>query len=120
MKKIFSKLFIFGVAILMMTSCDDSYPVIYDESNIIVGLNTTVLTLNEDAEGEFTIYLGGVTGTEATDVTLQVSVDGIDNPAVEGTDFTLSTKNINLPVGTASVSVIPANDDKFTDRKSVV
>ena len=117
MKKIISNLFILAVAMFMMTSCDDQYPVMFDESNIIVGLNTAVLTLNEDAEGEFTIYLGGVTGTEATDVTLQVSVDGIDNPAVEGTDFTLSTKNINLPVGTASVSVIPANDDKFTGNK---
>ena len=117
MKKILSKLFIFGIAILLVTSCDDNYPVIYDDANIIIGLNTTVLTVNEDEEGEFTIYLGGISGTEATDVTLQVSVDGIDNPAVEGVDFTLSTKNINLSVGTSSVTVIPTNDEVFTGNR---
>jgi hypothetical protein len=118
MKKILSKLFVVGIAILLVTSCDDNYPVVYDESNIIIGLNTTVLTISEDEEGEFEIYLGGASGIEATNVTLQVSVDGIDNPAVEGVDFTLSTKNINLQVGTSTVTVIPINDEVFTgDRQ---
>lgn len=117
MKKILSNLFILAVAMFMVTSCDDNYPVMYDESNIIVGMSGTVLSVKEDATGSFSLYLGGVTGTESTDVTLQVSVDGISKPAIEGTDFTLSTKSVNLAVGTASVTVTPVNNDIFTGNK---
>ncbi len=117
MKKILSNLFIIAVTMFMVTSCDDNYPVMYDESNIIVGLSSTAFTVEENGTGTFTVYLGGVTGTEATDITLQVSVDGIDNPAIEGADFTLSTKNLNVAVGTAAITVNPVNNDIYGGNK---
>ncbi|MEZ4996085.1 MAG: hypothetical protein R2758_00930 [Bacteroidales bacterium] len=43
--------------------------------------------MKENATGSFTVYLGGVTGTEATDVTLQVSVDGT-SPAGQQKELT--------------------------------
>lgn len=117
MKKIISNLLILTVVMLMTTSCDDKYPLLYDDSNIIVGMNQLALAVKEDATGSFSIYLGAAQGTEATDVTLSVSVEGIDKPAVEGTDYTLSTKNLNVPVGLASVTVTPVNNDTFNGNK---
>lgn len=117
MKKIIANLLILTVAMFMVTSCDDNYPIIYDESNIIVGMSSSTLSVKEDATGSFKLYLGGATGTEATDVTLQISVDGIAKPAVEGTDFTLSSKNLNVPLGVASVTVTPINNTVFTGNK---
>ncbi len=117
MKKIISNLFILAVAMFMMTSCDDKYPIMFDDSTVIVGMSNTTLSVKENATGSFTVYLGGVTGTEATDVTLQVSVDGISQPAIEGTDFTLSSKNVNVAVGTASITVTPVDNDIYGGNK---
>ncbi len=117
MKKIISNLFILAVAMFMVTSCDENYPIMFDDSTVIVGMSSSVLSVKEDATGTFTVYLGGVTGTAATDVTLQVSVDGISKPATEGTDFTLSSKNLNVAVGVATVTVTPINNDIFTGNK---
>jgi hypothetical protein len=119
MKKIISNLFILAVAIFMMTSCDDKYPIMYDSSTVIVGMSKTTLSVRENATGSFTLYLGGITGTEATDVTLEVSVEGIAKPAIEGTDFTLSTKNLNVPVGVASVTFTPIDNDVYAGNKQV-
>ena len=48
-----------AVTLLMVTSCDDKYPIIYDESNIVVGLSATSLSVKENATGSFNVYLGG-------------------------------------------------------------
>ncbi|MGE5350311.1 MAG: Calx-beta domain-containing protein [Actinomycetota bacterium] len=117
MKKILSNLFILAVTIFMVTSCDENYPVMYDESNIIVGMSSSAVSVREDGDGAFTLYLGGVSGTASTDVALSVSVDGLANPAIEGTDFTLSTKSVSLPVGTAAVTVNPINNDIYQGNK---
>ena len=117
MKKIISNLLILAVAMLVVTSCDDKYPMIYDDANIIVGMSQTALSVKEDATGSFTVYLGGVSETQATDVTLTVSVADIASPAVEGQDYTLSTKNVNVPVGVTAVTVTPVDNDVYTGNK---
>lgn len=117
MKKIITNLLILAVALLLVTSCDDTYPIIFDDSVVVVGMSSATLSVSENASGSFNIYLGGVTGTEATDVTLTVSVDGISKPAVEGTDFTLSSKNVSVPVGVATVTVNPIDNSVFAGNK---
>lgn len=117
MKKIITNLLILAVALLLVTSCDDTYPIVFDDSVVVVGMSSATLSVSENASGSFNIYLGGVTGTEATDVTLTVSVDGISKPAVEGTDFTLSSKNVSVPVGVATVTVNPIDNSVFAGNK---
>ena len=109
-----------AVTLIMVTSCDDNYPIIYDDSNIVVGLSASSLSVKENATGSFNVYLGGVTGTEATDIVLEVSVEGIDKPAIEGTDFTLSSKNVNTPVGVKAVTVTPIDNSTFNGDKQFV
>jgi hypothetical protein len=117
MKKIIMNFCMLAVTLLLVTSCDDKYPIMWDESNIVVGLSATSLSVRENGTGSFNVYLGGVTGTEATTVTLEVSVVGIAKPAIEGTDFTLSSKSINTPVGVTAVTVSPINNSIFTGNK---
>ncbi len=117
MKQTISILIIAAVTLLVATSCEDKYPVMFDDSAVAVGVGTTTLTLLEDGTGSFDIYLAGVEGTAPTDVTLQISVEGIGNPAVEGTDFTLSSKTINVAVGTATVTVNAIDNDEYTGNK---
>lgn len=117
MKKIISNLLILAVAMFLVTSCDDNYPIMYDDENIIVGMNAPTLSVNEDGTGALTIYLGGVTGTAASDVTIAVSVDNIASPAIEGTDYNLSTKTVNVSVGLGTVTVTPVNNDIYTGNK---
>lgn len=117
MKKIISNLLILAVAMIMVTSCDDTYPIVLDDSTVVIGMSKSTLSVQENGTGSFTVYLGGVTGTDATDVTLAVSVEGVTSPATEGTDYTLSTKNVNVPVGVAAVTVTPVDNDVFTGNK---
>ena len=65
------------------------------------------------------IYLGAKAGTAATDVTLAVSVEGIANPAVEGTDFTISSKTVSVPVGETAVTFTPIDNNLFQGNKKV-
>ena len=109
-----------AVTLLMVTSCDDNYPIMYDEANIVVGISASSLSVKENATGSFNVYLGGVDGTEATDIVLEISVNGIASPAVEGTDFTLSSKNVNTPVGVKAVTVTPIDNSTFNGNKQFV
>jgi len=120
MKKIIMNFCMLAVTLLMVTSCDDNYPIMYDEANIVVGISASSLSVKENATGSFNVYLGGVDGTEATDIVLEISVNGIASPAVEGTDFTLSSKNVNTPVGVKAVTVTPIDNSTFNGNKQFV
>lgn len=117
MKKIVSNLLILVIAMSLFNSCEENYPVTYDDANIIVGIGESSLSIDENGSGSFTIYLGGPAGTESTEVTLTLSVEGIDNPAIEGTDFTLSSKSVNLAVGETTITVSGIDNDLFTGNK---
>jgi len=117
MKKIIINSCILVVTLLLVTSCEDKYPMMWNESNIVVGLGKTALSVKENATGSFDVYLGGITGTEATDVTLEVSIAGYSKPAIEGTDYTLSSKSINTPVGLTAVTVSPIDNSIFEGDK---
>jgi hypothetical protein len=74
--------------------------------------------VNENGNaGSVNIYLGAKTGTASTDVTLEVSTAGISAPAIEGTDFTLSSKSVSVGVGETAISVTPINNDVFQGNK---
>ncbi len=105
------------VTLLLVTSCEDKYPIMWNESNIVVGINNTALSVKENATGSFDVYLGGITGTEATQITLEVSTAGITKPAIEGTDYTLSAKSVSTPVGTTAVTVSPIDNSIFEGDK---
>jgi len=118
MKKYIIRLCIFLVALVFVTGCQDEYPIMYDSATSVVGFSKPSLTIIENGTaGSVNIYLGASTGTAATDVTLQVSVEGIANPAIEGTDFTLSSKNVSVGVGETAVTITPIDNGVFQGNK---
>ena len=118
MKKYIFRLCIILVTLVFVTGCQDEYPIMYDSATSVVGFNKASLTIKENGTaGSVNIYLGAATGTTATDVTLQVSVEGITNPAIEGTDFTLSSKNVSAAVGETAVTITPVDNSVFQGNK---
>lgn len=116
MKKILNILSVVLVTLLLVTSCE-SDPIKFDTSYGVVGFESSSVVIREDATGEVKIYLGGVIDLASTDVTVEVSIEGISKPAIEGEDFTLSSKTINVSVGDAAITINPIDNDLFEGDK---
>jgi len=118
MKKYIFKLCIILVAIIVVTACQKEYPIMFDSGTSVIGFNKSTLTISENGTaGTVNLYLGAATGTTATVVTLQVSTEGIAMPAIEGTDFTLSSKTVSVGVGETAVTITPIDNAVFEGTK---
>lgn len=118
MKKYIFKLSIILVTLTIVTGCQKEYPIKFDAAFSIVGFNKTTLSVNENGtSGSVNLYLGAEAGMAATDVTLEVSVTDIARPAIEGTDFTLSSKTVSVGVGETAVTVTPIDNSIFQGNK---
>jgi hypothetical protein len=114
-------IFIFSIILITLvffTGCEKQYPIKYDSASSVVGFSKTTLSVIENGTpGSVIIYLGAKAGTASTDVTVEVSTAGISAPAVEGADFTLSSKSISVGVGETPISVTPINNDLLEGNK---
>jgi hypothetical protein len=118
MKKYIFKLSIVLAMMVLAAGCQKDYPITFDSGASIVGFNKATLTIKENVEsGSVNIYLGASAGKAATDVTIEVSTEGIANPAIEGTDFTLPSKSISVGVGETAIQVLPIDNDVFEGNK---
>jgi hypothetical protein len=118
MKKYILKLGIILVTLVFVTGCQDEYPIMFDSGTSVIGFEKSSLILTENgAGGSVNLYLGAAEGVAATDVVLQVSVEGIANPAVEGTDFTLSSKSVSVSGGVTAVTITPIDNSVFQGNK---
>jgi len=121
MKKHIIKLCIILVTLIAVNGCQKEYPLKFDSGTSVIGFNKSALTITEDGTaGSVNLYLGAATGANTTDVTLQVSVEGIANPAIEGTDFTLSSKNVSVGVGETAVTITPIDNGVFQGDKQFI
>lgn len=90
----------------------------FDSSTAVVGFSTSTLNIKEQGPaGTLKVYLGASLSQAATDVVLEVSTEGISLPAVEGTDFTISSKNVSVGVGETEVTITPIDNSVFTGDK---
>jgi hypothetical protein len=118
MKKYLYKLSLILVALVIIPGCKKDYPIKFDSSSAVVGFNKSTLAIKENGTGgSVNLYLGASLGMAATDVVLSVSTEGITLPAVEGTDFTISSKNVSVGVGETTVTITPINNTVFTGDK---
>ena len=118
MKKYIFKLSVILLTLAIVAGCNKEYPLKFDAAASIVGFNKSTLTINENGTADaVNIYLGATAGMAATDVTIEVSVEGIANPAVEGTDFTLSSKTVSVNVGETAVTITPVDNSVFQGNK---
>jgi len=120
MKNIINKFSILVVAIFLFATACENEPILFDSSMNLVGFDKSSLTIIEDGDGGvFNVYLGAPKGTEGTTVTLEVSTAGLANPAIEGQDFTLLTKEVSVDVGSSPITISPIDNDVFTGNKMV-
>jgi hypothetical protein len=104
--------------LIFITACDKDL-IMFNSSMNLVGFSAPSLVMREDGNGDTaTIYLGAEAGSAGTTVTLVVDTAGLgEAAAIEGTDFTISSKSIPVSVGESEVTIIPINNDIFTGDK---
>lgn len=116
MKNSIFKTLIMLIAILLVTACEDEN-IMVSKSLKLVGFNGSSVIIAENQTGNVSIFLGATSGKTLT-VTLEVSTEGISSPAVEGTDFTISTKTPELTTGDTEITITTVDNDQFTGDKS--
>jgi len=116
MKKSIFKILIMLVAIIVVTACEED-KVMVSKSIKLVGFNRSNVIIPESQSGDVSIFFGAASGKTVT-ITLEVSTEGISNPAVEGTDFTISTKTPELTTGDTEITITTIDNDVFTGDKS--
>lgn len=107
------------VAVIIFTGCEKDI-IIFDASMNLVGFNTGSVLIPENSGGSIPLYLGAPSNAKPTTVTLEFSTEGLDNPAEENTDFTVSSKQIEAAVGINNITITPVNNDLFTGNKSFI
>jgi hypothetical protein len=64
------------------------------------------------------IVLGATKGSAQTTISLEVSSEGLAKPAIEGVDYTISSKQVETVDGVAQVTINPIDNEDFTGDKS--
>lgn len=120
MKKLLIKTSLVTALLLLLVTACEKEPVMFDSSMRLIGFSGTTSTINENANAAtpISLYLGAPPDAEATVITLSVDVTDLgESAAVEGTDFTISSKEVSVGVGETSVNISPVNNEVFTGNK---
>lgn len=120
MKNTYKLLYIVMMAFIF-TSCKND-PIMFDQSKTFVAfpVSTAAVAENENAL-DIPVMVAGIPGGPAVTVNFEVRTEGIDHPAIEGTDFTiLSAGSVDFPDGSgmANITIHPIDNDLFTGNKS--
>jgi hypothetical protein len=117
MKRI--KLLDIAFAALLMAGCNTNEPILFDSSMNFLAFSASSVNVSENLGAVNTpIVLGATAGSPQTTVTVEVSNDGLSSPAIEGTDYTLESKQVATVDGVAQVTIIPIDNEDFTGDKS--
>ncbi len=120
MKYNYKLLYLLIMAVLF-TTCKNE-PIMFDNSKAFVAFVSSSASINENSnEGDIPVMLSAVEGSPAATVDYEVVTDGIANPAMEGTDFTIvSPSSLDFPQGSgyAYITVHPINNGDLTGNKS--
>ncbi|HDJ33833.1 MAG TPA: hypothetical protein ENF21_07025 [Bacteroidetes bacterium] len=117
MKNYIIKLSLVLSVVLLFSACEQER-IMFDTSLAVVGFQSASFTIPEAEGDSIILYLGAASGTEPTEVTLEVSTEGHANPAIEGEDYTIESKQVTLEVGITKVAITPVDNDIFTGDKT--
>lgn len=120
MKNTYKLLYLLLMAVII-TSCKNE-PIMFDNSKTFVAFAYTSASVNENANSvDIPVMVAAVKGSPAVTVGYEVVTDGISNPAIEGTDFTIvSESSLTFSEGTgyAFITVHPIDNGILTGFKS--
>ncbi len=107
--------------VVIFTSCKND-PIMFDKSKTFVAFTTSSAAVMETENAlDIPVMVAGLPGSPAVTVNFEVRTEGISNPAVEGTDFTIvSPGSVDFPQGSgySYITVHPIHNDLFTGNKS--
>lgn len=123
-KKIFNYMILLaGTMGILFSSCENvNEPILLDNSDRYVAFEQTTGQVSEaSVQNPIAIPINYVaTENDHPKVTLELSTEGFDNPAVEGEDFTISTKEVTFENGIIdSIYVTPIDNDVWDKDKHV-
>ncbi len=120
MKSFYNLLYIVLVGIIAF-SCKNE-PIMFDNSKTFVAfVSSSASVLENENVLEVPLMVAALNGTPAVSVSFEVVTDGIDNPAVEGIDFTVTPNGtVDFPEGSGMVNLFvhPIDNDQLTGNKS--
>lgn len=112
------------IGLSMFTSCDDTNePILLQDGDKFIAFERTTAEVKENGDKVgILVYIAGVSGTGAT-VNFDFDIEGIDNPAVEGVDYTLlnaeKTLTFNNYFGYDTIWIEPIDNAEYDKNKSV-
>ena len=120
MKNTYKLLYIVMMAVIF-TSCKND-PIMFDSSKTFVAFTSSTASVVENENAlDIQVMVASLPGSPAVSVNYEVRTEGIANPAVEGTDFTIvSAGSVDFPDGSgmANITIHPIDNDLFTGNKS--
>jgi len=122
MKKIFVNISFFSLILMFVfMSCEKQEAIIY--SGKVVYFENSALAIPENSTSDLAIRLiaAGTKDAGGSGATMTLSTAGIDNPAIEGTDFTISGNTVSYDTyyGLDSVVLTPIDNDVYETDKYV-
>jgi hypothetical protein len=119
MKKILINMGVIFFVALAFASCEKNEPILYSEK--IVSFDAKSLEVPENSTSVFPakMFIAGTEGDGGSEVTLEVSTEGLANPAVEGEDFTIDglTASFATYHGMDSVMITPIDNEDYEGNK---
>ncbi len=122
MKKMFVNISILSLIMMFVfTSCEKQEAIIYNGK--IVYFDNSQLAIPENSTTPLSIDLiaAGTNGDGGTGATVTFSTDGIANPAIEGSDFTVSGNSVSFDTyyGLESITLTAIDNDVYETDKYV-
>lgn len=124
MKKLIRNILIAAVGLLAFSACNVNSPTVFTQDNAYVAFTQTTATVSEvNKVIEIPVIVTAVDGSAAITVNYDFSTEGLDNPAVEGTDFKLlnDAKTLSFPNGWGydTIRIETIDNNVFTGDKSI-
>jgi len=107
--------------VITFSSCKND-PIMFDKSKTFVAFAYSSVSVTENSNSiDLPLMVAAVKGSPSVTVNYEVSTEGISNPAIEGTDYTIDSEGlVSFPdgMGYAAITIHPIDNDQFTGNKA--
>lgn len=124
MKKLMKYIVIILMGIIVLASCDElNEPEMFTQDDAFVAFtSTTAVGVETDEVINIPVKVSALKGAPAIEITFEFDTVGLNNPALEGVDYTLLNPSKNLSVsqgyGFDTIRIQTIDNDVFTGQKS--
>ena len=119
MKKI---IYICFAALIGLSACGEADSVLLDESQEYFAFTAKSLTVMEDGSAVTATVEWAKVTPRAGNLELEIVVAGLEKPAVEGTDYTISSKTVSFESGEYSktITITPIDNSAMAGNKMFI